>query len=144
MRFVLSEDQLSLTEKNFKKSLSQQVGMRILTSFQMIFSNWFPHHGLHRLLRQAHPYPDQQYYCRIICCHIINMILGVSFIVIVQSIKLSWIDNMYFIIYIFKIFYNTNVEGIGKYLLDVFLKQKIKYWNDDNVQFAVWFRLLIE
>ena len=51
---------------------------------------------------------------------------------------------MYFIIYIFKIFYNTNVEGIGKYLLDVFLKQKIKYWNDDNVQFAVWFRLLIE
>ena len=49
---------------------------------------------------------------------------------------------MYFIIYIFKIFYNTNVEGIGKYLLDVFLKQKIKYWNDDNVHFVVGWSLI--
>ena len=27
-------------------------------------SHWLRHHGLHRLLRQAHSHPHQQHYCR--------------------------------------------------------------------------------
>ena len=71
------------------------------------------------------------------------MILDVSFIVIVQSIKLSRINNLYFFIYNIIFIIKIYIEGIGKYLLDVLLKQKIKYWNDDNVHFAVGFRLNI-
>ena len=59
MRFVLSEDQPSLTEKNSKKLLLQQVGNKnFKINRHMFFSNRFPHHGIHRLFRQADPYSD--------------------------------------------------------------------------------------
>ena len=53
---------------------------------------------------------------------------------------------MHLFVYIFLfiiLFLIIYIEGIGKYLLDVLLKQKTKYWNDDNVHFAVGFRLNI-
>lgn len=62
MRFVLLEDLPSPTERNFKKLLLQQVGSKVSThcqpNFQPIFSNRFPHHGLHRIFRQADSYSD--------------------------------------------------------------------------------------
>ena len=71
MRFVLFEDLPSPTEKNFKKLPLQQVRTKVSIHWQPIFSNRFLHYGLHRIFRQADSYSDQQYYCRIICFHII-------------------------------------------------------------------------